>query len=431
MRLELGTFPVREATFGARTGWRDGHLEIDRDELLALARGDGITFADVALARPGEPVRIINLTDVVEPRVKVDGPGVVYPGLCGRPVETVGRGRTHRLGGCAVVECAGPERGQARGQRETTPSESSPRGQIARRQDFVDMAGPGAVRPYAGLINLVLTLEADPNLNVEDRHLATHGATLRVADRLAATVAQLDPPEREVFDLTTRAPALPGIVFIPLLASHEFWAGPDSKVGHAVYGVTRLSAPWILHPTELMDGAVSQGTSWPLINNPLVMDLARRHGRELNFLAVIVHRSNWGGQAEMELAAYRDAQAAALLGARGAIVTTNIRGRRFVDVVATIRACEAEGIRTVLVTEEEDSEGGAATPLLINDPAVVAAVSTGTGGVPAPFSPVTRVLGARDPAPAWYGELPPLPGRYGAHHIQDHYGYGRQSCADY
>lgn len=427
MRLELGTFPVHDAIFGAQTRWVDGVLEIDRDELLALARADpGITFADLHLARPGEPVRIINLTDVVEPRVKVAGPGTVYPGICGRPVEPVGRGRTHRLGGFGVVECAGPQRGRADSQPER-----SPRGQVARRQDFIDMAGPGAVRPYASLVNLVVTLEADPGLNLEDRHLATHGVSLRLADRLAGAVAHLDPPEVEVFDLSVTEPALPGLVFIPVLASHEFWAGPDSKVGTAVYGATRLSAPWLLHPTEMMDGAVSQGTSWPLINNPLVMALARRHGQDLNFLAVLVHRSNWGGQAEMELAAYRDAQAAVLLGAQGAIVTTNIRGRRFVDVVACIRACEAEGIRTVLVTEEEDSEEGAATPLLINDPAIVAAVSTGTGGVPEPFAPVEQVLGARACDPAWYDELPPLAGRYGAHHIQDHYGWGRQSCADY
>jgi glycine reductase len=426
MRLEIGTFPVRDAVFGERTRWADGVLEVDREELLALARGDGIAYADLALARPGESARIINVTDVVEPRVKVDGGGVVYPGVCGRPVDTVGRGRTHRLGGLAVVECAGPTRGAAGG-----PGDATARGQIARRQDFIDLAGPGAVRPYAGLVNLALTLEAEPGLNVEDRHLATHGATLRVADRLAAAVADREPPEREVFDLTARDPALPGIVFIPLLASHEFWAGPDSRIGHAVYGLTRLSAPWVLHPTELLDGAVSQGASWPLINNPLVLGLARRHGRDLNFLAVIVHRSNWGGQAEMELAANRDAQAAVLLGARGAIVTTNIRGRRFVDVVACVKACEAEGIRTVLLTEEEDSEDGAATPLLINDPVIAAAVSTGTGAVPGGFGAVARVLGARDPDPAWCGSLPPLAGRYGAHHLQDHYGIGRQSYAEY
>lgn len=429
MRLELGTFPVREARFGDRTHWNDGILEINREEILALLRADPhLTYVDVDLAHPGEATRIVNLSDVVEPRVKVEGPGTVYPGVCGRSVETVGRGRTHRLGGFGVVECAGSGRVRP---APAGDQQRSPRGEIARRQDFIDMTGPGTVRPYASLVNLVVTLEADEGLGIEDRHLSVHGATLRVADHLASVVHDLDPPEIETFDLTTRDPSLPGIIFIPLLASSEFWAGPDSKIGQGVYGVTRLSAPWVLHPTEMMDGAVSQGTSWPFINNPVVMSLARRHGKELNFLSVIVHRSNWGGQAEMELAANRDAQAAVLLGARGAIITTNIRGRRFVDVVSCVKACEAEGIRTVLLTEEEDSEGGAATPLLINDPAIAGAVSTGTGAVPGGFQAMERVLGAREVDSDWFGELPPLAGRYGAHHIQDHYGYGRQSCASY
>jgi sarcosine reductase len=427
MQLELGTFPVRHAVFGSRTQWTDGTLEIDKEELLAVARLDpNLTFVDVDLARPGESVRIINVSDVLEPRIKVSGPGTVYPGVCGRPVTAVGRGRTYRLGGFGVVECVARQTGTP-----AMPRETAARDQLSyRQQNFIDMSGPGAVRPYASLVNLVVSLEPDPGLGYEDHHLATHGATLRIADHLARVVSTLEPPELEVFDLA-KNPDLPGIVFIPVLASMEFWAGPDSKVGTAVYGVTRLSAPWILHATELMDGAVSQGMSWPLINNPLVMELARRHGKELNFLAVIVHRSNWWGQAEMELAADRDAQAAVLLGAQGAIVTTNVRGRRFVDTVACLKACEAEGIRSVLVTEEEDSEDGAATPLLINDPAIVAAVSTGTGAVPNPFVSVERVLGARQVNSEWFGELPPIAGRYGAGHLQDYYGFGRQSCANY
>ena len=427
MQLVLGTFPVRDAAFGTRTRWADGFLEIDRERVREIAGSDpNVRAVDVDLTRPGEPTRIVNFVDAIEPRIKVEGDGQVYPGICGRSITPVGRGRTYRLGGFAVIECVGGSRA-----RPPVPPESGPNREIARRQDFIDMSGPGAVRPFASLVNLVVSLEVAPELEADDRHLATHGAVLRIADFLASAVAALDPPSVESFDLSTRDPSLPGVVFIPLLASHEFWGGPDSKVGTAVYGQTRLSAPWILHSTELMDGAVSQGTSWSLINNPLIMELAHRHGKELNFLATIVHRSNWGGQAEMELAAHRDAQAAVLLGARGAIVTTNIRGRRFVEVAATVKACEAEGIKTILVTEEEDTEDGNATPLLINDPAMVAAVSTGTGAVPEPFSPVTRVLGGRQIDPAWYGELPPLAGRYGAHHIQDHYGFGRQSSGDF
>ncbi|MCC7372614.1 MAG: hypothetical protein IT306_29640 [Chloroflexi bacterium] len=436
MRLDLGTFPVREARFGSRTRWADGVLEIDREAVLDLARADpNLQRVDVELTRPGESVRIINVADVIEPRVKVEGGGACYPGVCGRAVATVGRGRTHRLGGFAVVESVDVVNEQAivgdliRGGAPHAYDRSE------RRQDFIDMSGPSAARPYAGLVNLVVTLRPVAGLDSQDRHLATHGAVLRIADHLAMAVAGLEPPEREVFDLTTRHPGLPGMVYIPVLMSSEFRHGPDSKVGIAVYGVTRLSAPWALHPTEMLDGAVSQGSvqllSWPMLHDPIVLELARRHGRDLNFLGVIVHRSNWGGQAEMELIAERDAQLARLLGASGAIVTTNLRGRRFVDTVAAVKACEAEGIHTVLVTEEEDDEDGNATPLLINDTAIVSAVSTGTGAVPGPFGPVDRVLGAIEPDPSWGDELLPIAGRYGAFHLQDYYGFGRQSCASY
>src|SRR5262249_35334055 len=105
-RLELGTFPVREVRFGGRTRWDDGRLDLDPDELLAVARVDPrVEAAALRLPPPGASARSISPRDVLEPRVKVDGGGVVYPGVAGRPTDLVGAGRTHRLGGVAVVEC--------------------------------------------------------------------------------------------------------------------------------------------------------------------------------------------------------------------------------------------------------------------------------------------------------------------------------------
>src|SRR3970282_2724614 len=98
MRLELGSFPVRDARFGTRTRWADGVLEIDRAAVLAAVRRDPlVSTVELEIARPGESVRIWPVRGVVEPRVKAQGPGVVYPGWVGRSIETVGRGRTHRL----------------------------------------------------------------------------------------------------------------------------------------------------------------------------------------------------------------------------------------------------------------------------------------------------------------------------------------------
>ena len=58
-------------------------------------------------------------------------------------------------------------------------------------------------------------------------------------------------------------------------------------------------------------------------------------------------------------------------------------------------------------------------------------VSTGTGYVPA-FPAVEKVVGAASEADEqWFGELPAIPGRYGAYHNEDNYGIGRESLVDY
>src|SRR5213592_2771813 len=107
MKLALGSFPVVDVEFGAATRWRDGVLEIDPDELVdAIRRDPRILDAQLHLLRPGERVRLTNVRDLIEPRIKVEGAGVCFPGICGRPNLTVGEGRTHRLAGLAVVESA-------------------------------------------------------------------------------------------------------------------------------------------------------------------------------------------------------------------------------------------------------------------------------------------------------------------------------------
>jgi len=427
--LRLRTFPVERLEFGAQTAWRSGVLTINRKELQDIIRSDPkIARGDIDITSPGESSRIVHVSDVLEPRVKVEGPGMTFPGVCGRPVDTVGTGVTHRLGGLGVVESSFNQRGAA--VRTMTAEQALGLPQNERPQDFVDMSGPGAATPYAKLHNVVVVVDTQPGVTGEDQYLVTHSAALRVADRLAQSVAGLEAPGVETIDTAARGAGLPGVVFNCNLMSMEHWTGPDSKMGTAIYGVTRLSAPWVLSPAEMIDGAVSQRVSWHFTNNPIVRQLLDRHGKELNFLACIIQRTNWGGQREMQLSANRSAQVASLLGAQGAIVTTNIRGRRFVDTVLGITAYEESGIKTVLITEEEDDEDGSAPPLLVYTPEMQAIVSTGAGAA-GPFHPVERVIGARDGDEAWARELPLIAGRYGAFHLQDYYGFGKQSRDDY
>ena len=430
MSLKLGTFPVHRLEIGSRTSWDDGTLTIDKAGLTESAAAmPNIESVSIDIACPGESARIIEVNDLLEPRIKVDGPGTAYPGVCNRALDTVGSGVTYRLGDLGVVESVMGQR-TAR-VRTSTAEEALNLKQNERPQNFVDMSGPGAITPASGLFNVCVSIRADEGLGPEDQYLATHSATLKVVDGIAEAVRDLEPPELEEFDTADRDPSLPGVVFICNLMSMEFWTGPDSRMGTAVYGVTRLSAPWLIQPEEMFDGAVSQRVSWHFTNNPVVRELISRHGRDLNFLGCIIQRTNWGGQREMQLSASRSAQMAKMLGADGAIITTNIRGRRFVDTVLGIQACERAGIRTTLITEEEDDENGKAPPLLVFTPEMEAIVSTGAGAV-GPFPAVERVLGVSDgDVGAWAGDLPAIAGRYGAFHLQDFYGFGNQSRVDY
>ena len=430
MSLKLGTFPVHRLELGSKTSWEDGTLTIDKAGLTESAASvPNIESVSIDVACPGESARIIEVNDLLEPRIKVDGPGTAYPGVCNRALDTVGSGVTYRLGGLGVVESVMGQR-TAR-VRTSTAEEALKLRQNERPQNFIDMSGPGAITPASGLCNVCVSITADDGLGPEDQYLATHTATLRGVDGVAEAVRDLTPPEVEQFDTADRDPSLPGVVFICNLMSMEFWAGPDSRMGTAVYGVTRLSAPWLIQPEEMFDGAVSQRVSWHFTNNPVVRELISRHGRDLNFLGCIIQRTNWGGQREMQLSASRSAQMAKMLGADGAIITTNIRGRRFVDTVLGIQACEKIGIRTTLITEEEDDEYGTAPPLLVFTSEMEAIVSTGAGAV-GPFPAVERVLGTSDgDAGAWAGDLPAIAGRYGAFHLQDFYGFGNQSRVDY
>ena len=84
MKLELAEFPVKNVRFGKQTGYADGILEIDKDELLTSVLEDRkIAWADVDVAFPNEQTRVLNVRDVVEPRIKVSGPGCVFPGILG------------------------------------------------------------------------------------------------------------------------------------------------------------------------------------------------------------------------------------------------------------------------------------------------------------------------------------------------------------
>ncbi len=436
MRLEMGTFPVREIVFGARTTWAAGRLTVDKTAALAAVREDlRIVQADLDIAAPGESVRIWPVRDVIEPRIKIDGPGVCYPGICGRDITTVGTGRTHRLGGMGVVEVSSVNWHDSGGDFVET---------------YLDMSGHyGEMYPYAKLQLLCLVVEPDPALGDEARNDAVHRAALAVSDHVAAATRELTAPETEVFELGPVDPALPRVVYIWGVHSPQAMSGSPTAFGTATYGLTRLTPAWLLHPNEIFDGALTGpyrtafAMSWTVANNPLHLDLVRRHGRDWNFLGVIALRTEWTTQTEKQLIANQTAKLASMLGAQGAMVTWDAGGNEFIEVVRTIQACERLGIKTVFLTSEDDATDGAPTMLepLPEADAIVSTSFFRNKTLAIPDAPaVARVIGLpvkamnadrRAGVGAGYevmvptkGPVPP-PWRY-----DDHYGFGSLSCIE-
>ena len=429
MHLEIGTFPVTRLSFGAHTRYQDGHLEVNKAAVLeAVHRDSRIASADLEMTYPGESVRIWPVRDVIEPRIKVEGPGIVYPGACGRAITTVGEGRTHRLAGMGIVEVSSVNWHDAGGDYVET---------------YLDMSGPwAAMLPHSKLLNLCVVVEPDPGLGNEAQNDAVHKAALVVNDAIAAATRHLTPPEREVFTLRQVDAALPKVLYIWCVHSPQAMSGSPTAFCTTTYGLTQLTPPWYLHPNEILDGALTGpyrtafAMSWTVANNPLLLDLYRRHGIDWNFLGVITLRTEWTTQHEKQLMANQTAKLAKILGAQGAVITWDAGGNEFIEVIRTIQACEQLGIKTVFLTSEDDATEAAPTMLepLPEADAIVSTSFFKTRTLALPdLPPVARVIGVqekaigllRDQLVPTSGSLPPPP-RY-----DDHYGFNTLSCIEY
>lgn len=81
MRLEIGKIFIKDIQFSDVTKIEKGVLFVNKEELInAIWDDEHLASVDLDIARPGESVRITPVKDVIEPRVKVEGKGGIFPG---------------------------------------------------------------------------------------------------------------------------------------------------------------------------------------------------------------------------------------------------------------------------------------------------------------------------------------------------------------
>ena len=432
MQLDLGSFPVSDIAFGNKTEFRDGLLTVNRDELRREILADPrVTAAEIEVAKPGESTRVIHVCDAIEPRIKTLGAGGCYPGVLG-PVETVGRGRTHRLSGMAVVLSAEYPR----------LIES---GTGAAYEAILDMSGPGALSPLSQTLNLVLALSLGEGHAVADYHQAVRMAGFKVSDILAQTIRAMEPIQLKQYELVPVDAGLPKVVYI-----HQTLTQLNLPTPYITWYGSYMNdwMPFWAHPNEILDGALLPGafgglavkpTSWEHVNHPLIERLYDLHGKELDFAGVIIQRTRFETFEEKQLSANQAAKLARLMKADGAIVTWIAAGNAFMEGMLTVKALEQEGIKSVFMTYEHGGKQGAEAPLMYTVPEADAIISIGSLDRPISLPPVERVIGGADlninPEASdervdaageikldWY--LPVVS-------AVDHWGFGRQTCVEY
>jgi sarcosine reductase len=367
MRLEVATYTVRAVEWGPETALDGDRLTMNRAELEGLARNpEAFASVTVELVHPGEPVRLLNVIDAVEPLVKVAGQSCAYPGVEG-PAITAGGGRTHRLDGVAVVTCGTPPK--------------PPTGAQSTKPAFIDMFGEAA--PYCDASetrNVVITATPVPGLSNEDYDSAVRQAAHRVARRLAEATRTQSPDVVEAFELTP-AGDLPRVAYIMQLMDQ----GPLIRT--LVYGhpLGEDFIPTLIHPNEVLDGAVVNANhrsclKWSTrmhVRNPVILELCRRHGRDLALAGVVLTRGSNANHFLKERSAMYAAKLAGMLGAQAAVITMEDTGNSIIDYMQTIRALERSGIRTVGVMHELAGTAGADSPLLDSVEEADALVSSG------------------------------------------------------
>jgi glycine reductase len=382
MKLEIGNILITDVQFGNVTKVENHVLYVNKAEIKTLVLEDErIENVTIELARPGESKRITPVKDVIEPRVKVSGNGSMFPGIISK-VDTVGCGRTHVLKGSAIVTC----------------------GKIVGFQEgIIDMTGPGAdYTPFSKLNNVCLVIEPIAGLKQYDYEAAARMAGLKIATYVGNAAKDIEPDEIQVFETkpmfeqSAAYPELPKVGYVYMLQTqgllHDTY----------VYGVdAKQIVPTIMYPTEIMDGAIISGncvsacdknTTYHHLNNPIIQNLYKRHGKDLNFMGIIITNENVY-LADKERSSNFTAKLAEFLGLDGVIVSQEGFGNPDTDLIMNCKKIEQTGIKTVIVTDEYAGRDGLSQSLADADVKADAVVTGGNANEVIILPPMETIIG--------------------------------------
>ncbi|KRM94708.1 glycine/sarcosine/betaine reductase component B subunit [Loigolactobacillus rennini] len=385
MKLVVGKINIKAVVLDDEEKIEGSTLHINKQNIIDLVLADDrLADCDIEIAKPGDSTRITPVKDVIEPRCKVDSESGIFPGVINK-VNLVGSGRTHVLKGCGVMTV----------------------GKIVGFQEgIVDMQGPGAeLTPFSKLIEICLKLKPKDGLDPHQYEEAARLAGLKSADYIGKLGEKVEPDEVETFETLPlleqigKYPHLPKVGYVYMLQSqgllHDSYVyGADAK--HLV--------PTTMYPTEMMDGAIISGncvsacdknTTYHHLNNPVISDLYKQHGKEINFVGVIITNETVYLQDKVRSSDFV-AKLAEYMGLDGVIISQEGFGNPDTDLIMNCKKIEEKGIKTVVVTDEYAGRDGASQSLADADKRADAAVTGGNANEVITLPKLDKVIGQLD-----------------------------------
>ncbi|HWG74152.1 MAG TPA: glycine/sarcosine/betaine reductase component B subunit [Acidimicrobiales bacterium] len=353
---------VREVGFGERTDFADGVLTVSADEARGVLADPALAETRLSWVSPNQSARIVKVLDAVEPRTKGPGGGGIFPGFVGQ-ARLQGSGETHVLRGVIVVTA----------------------GYLPRAQEaLVDLSGPAAsLSPLGAAHNLVIEFVPAPGASWEQVEGALRRSSLRLAAALAEASLGAEPDAVEEFpppSPRTAGSSLPRVGAVTNLQTQGLFK--DVFVYGRSFGA---ALPTLLDPGELDDGAVVSGQfGHPALknptfmhqNHPVVAELRRRHGRDLEFAGVVISPEPVD-QGSKEMVSAFAARVCAAAGFDAAIVTKEGGGNADADVALKMDALSDLGIQPVGLFGEMAGADGTGPSVVVAPERATAMVSTG------------------------------------------------------
>ncbi|WP_326906568.1 glycine/sarcosine/betaine reductase component B subunit [Sedimentibacter sp. MB31-C6] len=381
MNLELRKIFIKDVIFKDENKIENDILYVNADLLSEFIKEDKrIKDVSFDIARPGESVRILPVKDVIEPRAKLDGE--IFSGLFKEQVEEAGKGITYVLSGCAIVT-TGPI--------------------VGFQEGLIDMSGPGAKYSiFSKLINIVMDITKEDFVDPHEHEEVVRLAGIKAAQYVGKIGLSYKNYEVERYEWKSigekyaEYPELPKVAYVYNCMSqgllHDtYFYGRDSK----------LMIPTMITPLEVMDGAIVSGncvspgsktTTYHHLNNAVIKECMRRHGKEINFMGIVLNPLMVTLKEK-----YRNCMLTVrqveMLGAEGVVISQEGFGNPTTDLMIVCQSFEKMDIKTVIITNEDAGIDGMSESLPDSVTDAVAIVSTGNSNATIMLPKMDKTIG--------------------------------------